>query len=188
MTGSLFFLRFAISLKWFTSSELNAKRQKSNAEMETLDSTHHRPISCRDCVNLSCAMGTLILLAITILRSQKIFKLRRRKKKILRHFSSSILLSCPASWPCLLFGVSKFSGARNLIQDFFMIFALSRSLRTFSSSHSRFLSVKYCLMFMRKLCEAPKTYPRFCREIKRYSSPTTLAEHKSGLTLYEWEL
>lgn len=41
-----------------------------------------------------------------------------------RHFLlRSILLWCPASWPCLLFGVSKFSGARNLIQDFFMIFA-----------------------------------------------------------------
>lgn len=64
-------------------------------------------------------MGTLVLFTIMILQSQKMPEPRRSS----RHFSSSILLSCPVSWPCLLFGVSKFSGARNLIQDFFMIFA-----------------------------------------------------------------
>lgn len=57
----------------------------------------------------------------------------------------------PISWPCLLFGVSKFSGASFKSHSrFFMISAFVSFAWRF---YSFCFSVKYCLMFMRKLCE-----------------------------------
>lgn len=127
------------------------------------DSTPHTPLS-NFLPRRTCMLFLRNGLFIMILQSRIVKKNHRAKageqkkqQNIRRCFKTFFffrsLLSCLVSWPCLLFGVSKFSGARNLIQDFFMIFAFV-SAWFFLAHFCSLLSVKYCLMFMRKLCEA----------------------------------
>lgn len=47
---------------------------------------------------------------------------QQNSRRCFKTFFFFRFLLCPVSWPCLLFSVSKFSGARNLIQDFFYDF------------------------------------------------------------------
>lgn len=69
-------------------------------------------------------------------------------------FASSIPLLCSFHGLVYCFGcVSKFSGAWKSIQDFFLLlFLLLSCFRLSSAGCCFFFSVKYCLMFMRKLC------------------------------------